>query len=68
MLESSVDGADQQRRCVACGFSETMDPTSGPSGIMPRARFERSRAAPAGHQPVKILDPGSIKRSSPKED
>ena len=67
MLESSVDGADQQRRCVACGFNETMDPTGGQSAIVPRARFERSQTAPVDHQPVKILDPGLILRAAKKD-
>ena len=61
VLESSSDGAEQRRRCVACGFSESMDASSGSSAAVPRARFERSRAAPVDRQPVKILDPGIIR-------
>tara|TARA_B100001057_G_scaffold396146_1_gene405878 strand:+ start:1351 stop:1488 length:138 start_codon:yes stop_codon:yes gene_type:complete len=38
-----------------------MDASSGSSAAVPRARFERSRAAPVDRQPVKILDPGIIR-------
>ncbi len=67
VLESCGDGVEQQRRCVACGFNETMEATGGPSAIVPRARFERSQAAPVDHQPVKILDPGLIQRAAEKD-
>ena len=67
VLESCGDGVEQQRRCVACGFNETMEATGGPPAIVPRARFERSQAAPVDHQPVKILDPGLIQRAAEKD-
>ena len=66
MLESSADGSQQRRRCVACGFSESMDAPN--ASAMPRARFERSRAAPGEHQPVKILDPSWTQRAGKHDD
>ena len=68
VLESLADGTQQRRRCVACGFSESMDAGNAAAGAVPRARFERSRAAPVEHQPVKILDPGTIPRAGKNDD
>ncbi|MAD06449.1 MAG: hypothetical protein CMP86_03440 [Gammaproteobacteria bacterium] len=68
VLESSADGSQQRRRCVACGFSESMDAPNASAGAMPRARFERSRAASVEHQPVKILDPSLTQRSGKNDD
>ena len=51
------DGVEEvERRCVACGYSETLeqaDPTMG----LPRARFEKSKADATTVSPVKIMDP-----------
>ena len=67
VLESCGDGLEQQRRCVACGFNETMEGTGGPPAIVPRARFERSQAAPVDQQVVRILDPSAIRSPTIKK-
>ncbi|HCI87108.1 MAG TPA: hypothetical protein DHV53_00525 [Gammaproteobacteria bacterium] len=68
VLESSADNTEQRRRCVACGFSESMGASTAAAVAVPRARFERSRTASVDHQPVKILDPGPARRHKREKD
>ena len=66
VLEVDANNEQQQRRCVACGFSETMQGESTQSNGIPRARFERSQAKAVESQPVRILDPGLIQSTPSK--
>jgi hypothetical protein len=59
---------EQRRRCVACGFNESMGASAAAAVAVPRARFERSRTTPVDHQPVKILDPSFTHRNTSKGD
>lgn len=53
-----------QRRCVACGFVEALEPgQTSVSAPLPRARYERSRATTTQATPVTIIDPGRLKPS-----
>ena len=55
---------DIQRRCVACGFVEALEPgQTSVSAPLPRARYERSRETTTRATPVKIIDPGALKPS-----
>ena len=53
-----------QRRCVACGFVEALEPgQTSVSAPLPRARYERSRETTTRATPVKIIDPSASKPS-----
>lgn len=53
-----------QRRCVACGFSEALDPEKpAVTAPLPRARYEKSRQTTTEVQAVKIIDLGASKPS-----
>ena len=53
-----------QRRCVACGFVEALEPgQTSVSAPLPRARYERSRDTTTRATPVKIIDPSASKPS-----
>ncbi|MEL0047628.1 MAG: hypothetical protein VW867_03205 [Gammaproteobacteria bacterium] len=53
-----------QRRCVACGFVEALQPgQTAVNAPLPRARYERSRETTARATPVRIIDPSASKPS-----
>ena len=60
VLEVDADDQTQRRRCVGCGFSETMQASNSTANAVPRARFERSKTQAVESQPVKILDPRRV--------
>lgn len=46
-----------RRRCVACGFTEALDPeTPAVTAPLPRARYEKSRQTANKIDAVRILD------------
>jgi hypothetical protein len=62
-LEGNTLIAGVQRRCVACGFTEALDPEKeGITAPLPRARYERSRQTTDNVEVVRILDPAPAKK------
>lgn len=65
-LESDLDDMTKevvQRRCVACGFTEALDPEKADvTAPLPRARYEKSRQTTERVEVVKILDPAAAKK------
>ena len=53
-----------RRRCVACGFTEALDPEKiTVTAPLPRARYEKSRQTTTKIEAVRILDPTPSKSS-----
>lgn len=67
VLEVDINDQTQRRRCVGCGFSETMQANNSSANAVPRARFERSKTPAVESQPVKILDPSAVLGKTSKD-
>lgn len=59
-LQVIVDAESQQRRCVACGYEDSLESAASQEPKTRLAGGLRKPAAESAASPVRILDPGEI--------